>query len=73
MKHTFTINLNEPMNEQMKEIKNKMIEFVKEYSRKDVLDYWKKEYGYEDEEIGSEKVKIMNTREPTKWSELDDA
>jgi hypothetical protein len=71
-KKTFIFDPVHPLSEQLHIIKHSMIEFVKESNRDLVRKYWESEYGYEDEEISSESVKLFNVREATKWSDLDD-
>lgn len=72
MKSTFLIKDDMILSDQFKEIKEKMIESVRKLGREDAKKYWLNEYGYEDEEIGQETIKISNTHEATKWSDLDD-
>jgi hypothetical protein len=71
-KKTFIYDSVHPLSEQFHKIKDEIVEFVKESNRDLVRNYWESEYGYEDEEISKETVKIFNVREATKWSDLDD-
>ena len=63
---------NRPLEEQMKTIKDELVNYVKKSNLAEVKRAWEYDYGYGDETIGSEKVKIFNVREATKWSDLDD-
>ena len=69
---TFTYDTADQVSEQFTRIKAEMVLYVKESNRDSVRNYWESEYGYEDEEISRETVKIFNVREATKWSDLDD-
>jgi hypothetical protein len=71
-KKTFICDSVNLLSDQFCTIKHEMVEYVKENNRCSVLKYWESEYGYEDEEISKETVKIFNVREATKWSDLDD-
>lgn len=71
-KKTVFYDTTRPLEEQIKSIKKELVESVKKSNHDEVKNVWGYDYGYYDEEIASESVKLFHVREATKWSDLDD-